>query len=388
MTKPAKLNGWFRVNDDRTNFDGSLLVGETTITADISGLNVSPRVKVDGEVSTQLLHLADFGLITSGSKPKNSQPKTAQGKKKKVSSASTGTKIFSDQPFSLDWMKQVDLDLKIQVADVADTEAKLESFNIPLQIKDGGVLIMSPARVDYEGGGVELDFKIDATSKEAHTVLKLETDDLPLDRLALNLGVQEKISGSLNLVLALETEGHSPAAMASNLNGSIEFGLEDVEAPQEKFDLLTKNLFGWVVSSTVFKRRTKLDCGMMIFEANKGKLVSKLVFFDGADLTLSGEGSMNLGSETIDFYIIPKEKRSLLSKAGPVHLSGPLKDPNISAISTAEMGVLAAKGYASLAILPTVTIPVTVLGSLGGLFAQDERKGDNSACLKYAEGHQ
>ena len=63
-TKPAKLNGWFRVNDDRTNFDGSLLVGETTITADISGLNVSPRVKVDGEVSTQLLHLADFGLIT------------------------------------------------------------------------------------------------------------------------------------------------------------------------------------------------------------------------------------------------------------------------------------------------------------------------------------
>ena len=200
--------------------------------------------------------------------------------------------------------------------------------------------------------------------------------------------MKEKISGSLNLVLDLDTKGNSPAAMASNLNGAIEFGMEEIEAPKEKFDLLTKNLFGWVVSSTVFRRRTRLDCGIVIFEANKGQLASKLVFFDGTNLTLSGEGSMDLGQETIDFYIIPKEKRSLLSKAGPVHLTGPLRDPNISAVSSAEMGVLAAKGYAGLAILPTVTIPVTVLGSLGGLFAQDESKGDNSACLKYAENRQ
>ncbi|MEJ2214943.1 MAG: hypothetical protein P8Y20_13060, partial [Gammaproteobacteria bacterium] len=102
----------------------------------------------------------------------------------------------------------------------------------------------------------------------------------------------------------------------------------------------------------------------------------------------SGEGSMDLGQETIDFYIIPKEKRTLLSNANPVHLTGPLRDPNIGAVSSAELGIMAAKGYAGLAILPTVTIPVAVLGSLGGLFAEDESKGDNSACLKYAESRQ
>ena len=52
------------------------------------------------------------------------------------------------------------------------------------------------------------------------------------------------------------------------------------------------------------------------------------------------------------------------------------------------MSVLAAKGYASLAILPTITIPVAALGSLGGLFAQDKSKGDNSACLKYLQDNQ
>jgi uncharacterized protein involved in outer membrane biogenesis len=387
-TKPAKLNGWFRVNGNKTNFDGSLLVGETAITADISGLDVSPRVKINGYISTQMLHLADFGLLVS--EPKQEEPKreSTTGTKKEVSSDSTDEKIFSEQPFSLEWMKQVDLDMKIKVADVADTEAKLESFDIPLQIKDGGILIISPARVDYEGGAIKLDFKIDATSGEARTALKLETDDLPLDRLAVNLGVQEKISGSIDLIFELDTKGNSPATMASNLNGVIEFGVEDMEAPKERFDLLTKNLFGWVVSSTMLSRRTKLDCGMMIFEANQGQLASKLVFFDGSNLTLSGDGSLDLGQETIDFYIIPKEKRSLLSNASPVHLTGPLRDPDISAISTAEMSMLAAKGYASLAILPTITIPVAVLGSLGGLFAQDKSKGDNSACLKYLQDNQ
>ena len=109
---------------------------------------------------------------------------------------------------------------------------------------------------------------------------------------------------------------------------------------------LAVDLFNWAfVSNVAGQRYYKLNCVIAEFTADEGELKSKLLLADGPNMSFGGQVDLNLGEETIDAVLLPKQKSRLFSSISPVQLSGPIKDPKVVAIpapaAIKEIGMLA-----------------------------------------------
>lgn len=387
-SKPTNFSGTIKIIKDKVAIDGKLVVGKTVIFTDLDGVKIAPRPSIHGQIGTEVIYLSDFGFPESeadikaetGAQEIKDQPqKTAKTLVKK-------DKLFSQEPLSLDWMQNIDLELQISAGDIIGTGAKLDSFVIPVKITNGGVLLISPATFIYDEGAILLDYTINSLNKPYTASFKMTADDVSVGSSLAHVGAQVPIDGSLNINIDLSTNGQSHADMAANLNGIIEIGMEDMAMPKTIIDLLGVDLFGWVLSSTLGREnKLKLDCGIMRLKAEQGLLTTELLFLDGQSVTVSGEGNVNLREETIDVSIYPKKKNRFWAKVAPVKVSGPLTSPTGSPVVGAAMGAATATEYAGLALAPQVVIPVKAFGFLSNLFRKDDSKGDNSACMKYAE---
>ena len=99
---------------------------------------------------------------------------------------------------------------------------------------------------------------------------------------------------------------------------------------------------------------------------------SQTLVADGPTLTLTGQGSLNLGEETIDFVLYPRKKRRFWASADPVKIKGPLTDPSVKALPVGGAG-----GYGALALAPQIAIPGAALGYLWSLV---RKNGDMGPC--------
>ncbi len=88
------------------------------------------------------------------------------------------------------------------------------------------------------------------------------------------------------------------------------------------------------------------------------------------------ELNLDLRNETIDMVINPKKKSRIFSSVSPVHIKGPMRDPNVEALSAGEV----ATGYGGVGYVSQGFIPLKALGFLGGAVTGDGAD-DQSPCL-------
>ena len=53
-------------------------------------------------------------------------------------------------------------------------------------------------------------------------------------------------------------------------------------------------------------------------------VTTRAFLLDAADLGVSGEGTIDLGKEQVDYVFLPKKKSRMISKADPVKVTGAL----------------------------------------------------------------
>ncbi len=382
-SNPVNLAGRLTTDKQKGAFDGTLDIGKTHFKATVSAVRKKTRPVFQGRIQTDTLYLADLGLTSPLALP--AEASVVNNNTEASATSPAEQPFFSHDPLSLDWLRKLDLDLLLKAGNVVGTGARLESFAIPLQITDGGLLRVDAATFNYEQGNLLIDLSIDNRSKPARAVFRTTADDISVGRTLAHIGSSAPVDGSLNINVDLSSQGHSPAEMAANLGGMIELGMEHITLPRTLVQLLAEDLLGWTVSKTLGKgSAAKLNCGIARLKAEDGQLVSQILFFDGPNLTLSGEGSLNLAAESIDLSLYPKKKRRFWSKLTPVKISGPLSAPSVKPIP----GVADTARYGAMLAAPQVVLPIAALGHLNDLFSRDDSKGANSACLEYVENTQ
>jgi len=97
---------------------------------------------------------------------------------------------------------------------------------------------------------------------------------------------------------------------------------------------------------------------------------------DARDIAISGDGTVNLGQEQIDYVFLPKKKTRAISKADPVKVTGALNDPTVKVIPWKS----AATTYAPLLFGPFIFAGVTAVDYLGSKIVDREKE---SPCLEY-----
>ena len=278
-------------------------------------------------------------------------------------------RLFPDTPLPLQLLRTVDADLKLDVGALRLAQgATANEVTLALSLADGALRVQ-PLQGQFAGGRLSADLSVDSTASPAQVALKVDADAVDYGRVLRDLGITNRAEGTLGARADVSGAGASPHAVAASLRGRIEViggegrfahdllenasvGLRDVLAPWTQDDA----------------SGMRLNCVVGRFQVADGVADSQAILADTADVTLVGDGSIDLGTERYDLQLVPKAKRaSLASLAVPVRVTGPLTRPEVGPdpVGAAKAGAIA---IGSL---------VNPLATLGALVLESETQDEN-----------
>lgn len=121
--------------------------------------------------------------------------------------------------------------------------------------------------------------------------------------------------------------------------------------------------------------KTVMNCGIADFAIQDGIAESQTVFFDFRDLTVVGDGIIDLRNQTIDLKLKPDSKNpELLKIATDVRIKGPWGDPSVGPDTLSLAGKIGG-------LLLGAVNPAFLVFSL-----TDLGLSDNHPCAKYVQG--
>ncbi len=318
---PFRQQGLLSMKQGRLHFDGKTSLGATHSTVEINGQFKDGKPVLSGSLEVPVMHLADFGLGASPASVSSTPDKDKPSKRH----------VFSREKLNIAFLNDFDFDFTVSINKVESKEVSIDSISGRFQLHDGK-LSVKPMQLIFEGGNTNINFEI-KSGEVPHYQLSMIADDLRLELLMAQVQKEVPIQGYSNIHLDLRAQGHSPHEIASSLSGNINLGLENARIPKHIVDKLSIDVFNWVLhKSPTSDKYTDLNCLIMIFAADQGELKSNTIIADGPHLSIGGRIDMDLGEETLDIVLIPKQKKKLWSSVAPVKVHGPMLDPKVSAL--------------------------------------------------------
>lgn len=387
--------GVLKGNKNALNYQGNTTIGSTESEVILNASLKKDKPMIKGSLSIPLLYLADIGIEEPALETVDSEAPSrgdqADGKQQATRekwkvwktlkrtlqkpTSKDKTFIFAREPLNFAKLQDIELNLSIEIDKIAGTAYSIDQLNGELKLADG-VLHIAPLQLVFEQGVTQLEFKMD-TRETAEFSLQLQADNLILGQLISQIQSEVPVKGKANLLLDVSSKGHSAHALASNLSGSLRFELEEASIPSQYIEFLSVDVLGWVVRQSRLKEvYTRLDCIMMDFDIEQGLASSQLLLAGGPNLFVNGVASVDLGEESIDMVLLPRQKKNLFSQMPPVKIKGPLKNPVVQALPKKA----AATAIATTVLLPGAIIPQYVIKKFW-------QRGGNSAsdCGELAE---
>ncbi|MFP6697026.1 MAG: AsmA family protein, partial [Alphaproteobacteria bacterium] len=293
-----------RLNLGRSDLSGSINIDATgalpKITAEIKGrrLDLAELLPGDGD--------------KTGDKGKSGRP----------------GKVLPADPLPLDSLRLAEADIKIAIAEVATPQLVLNELSAVIQLANGH-LTVKPMTVTAAGSPISISAAINAVAKVPTVAFHMAASKLDLGRLLAETRATELLQGSGNLKVTLAGRGASVTAIAGSLNGGTNLLMTEGRVKTEALDLAMGGLSALVgmMSSGEKSEWTVLNCVASRFDMKKGVATSRVLLADTEYSTVVGEGSLDLGKETLAMKVSPQSKSTTLKLAVPIKIGGTFAQP-------------------------------------------------------------
>lgn len=361
----------------------SLVAEKTRMDADILGVFSATPPLFKGAIKANSMFISDHVVkLTKSAKQRKKEKKKKTKKENKTAEDSGNTPIFSREPLNIDWMRKVDLDIDIDVASFDRKYALADSGKVRVVLKSGKLFI-DPFRFNYGKQSLDLSLQLDVNNTPG-LAFRASAEDLNpwkhLDLEASNLGLYPY----LHVDIDLNASGNSEHELASTVKGKVFVSVEHGMIQRDMMNLLFIDIIGWATTRVSKDKYEKINCGVADLSLDDGIVSTRAFLIDTDDVTITGEGTIDLGKETIDYVMLPKKKSRIIAKAEPVKITGELDDPSITALPLKS----AAATYGSLVFGPIVFAGVFASQEILGKLNQKRRKGKESACDRYKEAYE
>lgn len=235
----------------------------------------------------------------------------------------TGKKVFSDEPLAIGVLRDYDVDLKIDAANVKIPNGIAMNGKIALSLDDG-LLGVDPIDLDQTNGGSGNGYlKLDARNEEAVLDVTLDFDNF----------VSPRFGGLFDLDVDLDGTGQSLADLMGSLNGHFAAALKEVELQKSFMSQFGAGLLSNL--NPLDSDKTTLECAVIRFDIEDGIAdFNKKIAAQTTEVTWMGGGEINLKTEELDVGIAPKPRGAIsgltnVGLASLVHVGGTLGEPKI-----------------------------------------------------------
>jgi uncharacterized protein involved in outer membrane biogenesis len=187
------------------------------------------------------------------------------------------------------------------------------------------------------------NLKVDASKDIPVTDMDVRFNKLRLEQFVTGLGSPPALEGELLARAKLRGVGNSVHKAASTADGSVALIVPRGEIRQSFAELMGINIARALLLDN--RAQTELRCGVAEFAVKDGILNLNQFVFDTEVVQVSGEGTINMKTETLNVRLTghPKEFR-LVRVRGPITITGPMARPvvGLDARSALAQGGLAA----------------------------------------------
>jgi hypothetical protein len=359
---PVQLDTEIKRTGKGSDWTSTLAAGETEVQANLNALFKTTPMRISGTVKAR--NMLAMELLE---KKREEEKKKPSGKEP----------VFSRVPIDFDWLKKVDVDIAIEVESFAKEQFLADSAQFHVAVKSG-LLSISPARFIYPKGKLDMDLQLDARDHPRLTFKAFGEDIDP--RRALDIQEYKgKFDAEMNIDISLSTSGLSPHELAANSQGSVYITVQNGKLPAPLIDLVFWDIAGWAWKKATKQRYYEIGCGVADYTIEQGVISTEAFILDAEHITITGVGTIDLGSEKVEYVLLPKKKTLFIKKASPVKIKGPLNDPKVKALSWRSAGTTAGK-IGGIIIAPFIFIPLTAADYMAGKVKIEDGE---SACLEY-----
>jgi uncharacterized protein involved in outer membrane biogenesis len=327
-TPPYDLSGQLRrdggvwaIGDLRGKVGGSDIAG--TLRIDTG----RERLYIAADLVSEKLDYRDVGpLIGVRVDYENGVPKAVPRKPK---AGEDFARVLPDAHLNVKQVREVDADVKYRAAQVLAPGAPLDRVDLDLEMKNG-LLRLKPLRVSVAGGDVIAAVAIDARQREVRTNYDIGLRRFRLEEFLAKAGLEGKGAGQIDGQIRLAGVGDTVAASLGSANGDIRIVMAGGTMSKLGLELagldVAEALGFWAGGD----KPADLRCVVVDLGVEKGVATSRLMLVDTSDSNLTGEGSINLGSEAMDlrFAAHPKDPSPLTVRT-PITVGGHLGSPRI-----------------------------------------------------------
>ncbi len=339
-------------------------VGSSDLEGDLDVDTVPARPVLTAKLSSRQVDLADLGGFIGSEPGRTSTPNQTPQQRRDVARAEASSKLLPTTTISLPKLKAADVHLNYHGARVLGRDVPFDSITVAMDIDDGK-LNLHPVTLGMGRGDISANLAFTPTSgTEFHTHGDIAVRQLPLERL-LSTAALGHGSGVIGGRATIDTTGNSVATMLGGGNGSVQLfmsGGGDLSALL--VDLSGFEIGNALLSALGVPNRDPVQCFIGDFGLEHGVLATRTVLLDTEQNIVTGTGSANLRSETLEFTVKTDSKHfSIGTLPAPIHISGPFKNPSIrpdAATLGARAGAAVGLGilFPPAALLPTIQFGV------------------------------
>jgi uncharacterized protein involved in outer membrane biogenesis len=276
-----------------------------------------------------------------------------------------GGRLFSDDPLPFDLLNASDGEMRYHAGKILAKGATIGDLKMNAVWRNGE-FSLKPLTGDLTGGkfAVEMGAKAGARSMTG----KVDVKGVELGTLLNQTGTSDLLRrGKTDFTLDFRGEGRSMRALMASLDGTSTVHVGEGAIESRFIDLLGADVVRVLSPLQDGGPQTSLNCVVNRFEIKDGVATPKVMFVDTGKMTVSGEGTVNLGTEQLALTLTPRPKQaSLVSLAIPIRIGGTLAAPTFSPDTGAALRGAAGAAAGTLLLGPAGVIVPFLSGGQGG----------------------
>lgn len=250
--------------------------------------------------------------------------------------------VIPDTKLPFDRLREVNADVQLTAAALTTGGQTWHDVSGHLVLKDGK-LRLAPFKVTLPAGALDLALSVDAAQAAPPVALQLKAPSVALASLLALAGQPAFARGAVAITADLHGSGDTPHAIAAHLNGTMAASMSGGEIETRVLEqalgpvIARANPIGALSQGGT----SEIRCFTARFDAHNGVATLSPFLLSSSLITLSGGGTLNLGSETLELHLQSQGRIGGTGIAVPLTISGGFRDPHIALnqTGTAEKGI-------------------------------------------------
>ncbi|WP_318375590.1 AsmA family protein [Enterobacter sp.] len=353
---------------DYRNFNGR--IGDSDIHGSLTYTTGKPRPKLEGDLESRQLRLADLGPLIGVDTGKGAEQSKRSEEKKGEKTNQPAGKVLPYDRFETDKWDVMDADVRFKGRRIEHgSSLPLSDLSTHIILKNAD-LRLQPLKFGMAGGTINSNIHLEGDKKPMQGRADIQARRLKLKELMPDVELMQKTIGEMNGDAEFRGTGNSIAALLGTSNGNLKLLMNDGVISRNLMEILGLNVGNFIVGQIFGDDEVRVNCAAANMDLVNGVARPSIFAFDTENAIINVTGTASMASEQLDLTINPESKGiRIVTLRSPLYVRGSFKDPQAGV----KPGPLIARGAVAAALATLVTPAAALLALISPSEGQENQ---------------